>query len=226
MGCGEETCRHCLARHPIVGNLLTDDEIADIHRNRRRLSLPTNTTIFGRGKRPPYLANLVAGAIKLTRIDGADSLDALLIAPDFIGPLEGVEARAFSAVALSKCELCCFEPASLARVFARHPRLQARFLRHFMDALVRLRSESSLLRRPQATAKLAALLWIIAKRSPPGAEIELPLKGVEIAELLGLAPETVSRSMSILRADEIIHPLGRRRFSVPDPDRLRQFAEE
>ncbi len=179
--------------------------------------------IFGRGKRPPYLANLVAGAVKLTAVDAPDSVDALLLSPDFIGPFAGGES--LSAVALSRCELCCFDQASLAQVFARHPRLQARFLRHFMDALARLRAESALLLRPQASAKVAALLWMLARRHPPGAEIALPLKGVEVAELLGLAAETVSRMMSRLRADRIIQPLGRGRFRVPDLDRLRQFAD-
>ena len=228
--CGEEVCHHCLGKHPATGGVLSEGETELIHRHRRRLRFAAHRTICTAGRPPPFfIGNLIGGVVKLTFAGTASDVDALLFPGDFLGPFSDAGAVTCTAEALSECELCCFEGAGLHKIFARHPRLQENFLQHFADAVERARKDAARLRRPQAAARVAALLRIFAERGNGSGdgerEVHLPLKRSEIALLLGLSTETVSRRLSIMRHDGIIRPLSRERFVVTDMPLLRALAE-
>ncbi len=237
--CAEAVCRHCLGRHPATGGVLSEAETNLIHEHRKRLRFSPRETICVEGRRPPFfIGNLISGVVKLAFSGVPGEVGALLFPGDFLGPFGDSAAVSCTAGALSDCELCCFEGAGLHRVFARHPRLQENFLRHFAEAVERAREDAARLRRPQATARVAALLQIFAEHADADAdadgngggahnagEVQLPLRRAEIALLLGLTTETVSRCLSRMRRDGIIRPLSRRCVLIKSPPRLRALAE-
>lgn len=57
-----------------------------------------------------------------------------------------------------------------------------------------------------------------------GNPVYLPMSRADIADFLGITIETVSRSMSRLKASELIEPLDRNRVQVRDLSRLREAA--
>ena len=246
--CVDAVCRHCLGRHPATGGMLSRAETDLIHEHRTRLRFGARETICRRGKAPPFfIGNLISGVLKLSFAATPGEVDALLFPGDFLGPFGDSAAVTCTAAALSDCELCCFEGAGLHRVFARHPRLQENFLQHFADAIERARQDAAKLRRPQATARVAALLTIFAERAdaersgngngasndpsgkaPPNkaGKVQLPLRRTEMALLLGLTTETVSRCLSRMRHNGIIRPLSRHSILIKNRPRLEALAED
>ena len=224
-GAAEATCRHCLARHPATGGALSAAEVAEIHLERRRVCLSARRRLAAKTGGDAALINLTVGVVKISpasaggRTEGA----GVVFAPDIVSPSDG------TITTLTDCEMCCFSSAGLRRLFARHPRLQERFLRHSLESLHRAREQAALLNRPRALERVAGLFWSCARASETrgdlSGEISMPMRGAEMAALLGLAKETVSRCVSILRQDGHLRPLGRHRFAVPNPQSLREVCD-
>ncbi len=224
--CEESVCRHCLGRHPATGDMLSEAEKDYIHRYRKRLRFKAGETICAEGRTAPFfIGNIISGVVKLAFSGAPAEVGALLFPGDFLGPFGNSAMVTCTAGALSDCELCCFEGAGLHSVFERHPRLQENFLQHFADAVERAREDAAKLRRPQAAARVAALLQLFAEHADGEREVQLPLRRVEIALLLGLTTETVSRCLSQMRRDGIIRPLSRYCMMIKNPPRLRALAE-
>ena len=251
---GAETCGWCLARHPAVGGALSEEEVAEIHLDRRRIRLAARRRLTEKIGGDAALINLTVGAVKISPMAGAGERGKVgpagadangLVGPagpdaNGVGGVEGVEGvgvifapdivspRDGAITALTDCEVCCFSAAGLRRLFARHPRLQERFLRHSLEALHRAREQAALFNRPRAMERVAGLFWSCvrasASRGGVGGEVVMPMRGVEMAALLGLSKETVSRCVSALRTDGLLRPLGRSRFGVPNPDALREVC--
>ena len=252
---GAETCGWCLARHPAVGGALSEEEVAEIHLDRRRIRLAARRRLTEKIGGDAALINLTVGAVKISPMAGAGERGKVGPAgpggPDAngvggvegaggVGGVEGVEGvgvifapdivspRDGAITALTDCEVCCFSAAGLRRLFARHPRLQERFLRHSLEALHRAREQAALFNRPRAMERVAGLFWSCvrasASRGGVGGEVVMPMRGVEMAALLGLSKETVSRCVSALRTDGLLRPLGRSRFGVPNPAALREVC--
>ena len=248
--CGETpTCGHCLARHPAAGGALSQEEIEEIHMDGRRIHLPARRRLTARLGGDAALINLTSGVVKISPTAGtrekgkADKMNGgsngssgssgsgsgggsggsgvgVVFAPDIVSPSDGM------ITALSDCQMCCFSSTGLRRLFGRHPRLQERFLRHSLESLHRAREQATLLNRPRAMERVAGLFWSCARaaeeRGEPCEEITMPMRGTEMAALLGLSKETVSRCVSALRTGGLLRPLGRSRFGVSDLNALRR----
>ena len=232
-GCGESpTCGHCLARHPAAGGALSAEEVEEIHKDGRRIDLPARRRLTARLGGDAALINLTSGVVKIsptaeTRERGKNGMDGVgvgvIFAPDIVSPRDGM------ITALSDCRMCCFSSLGLRRLFGCHPRLQERFLRHSLESLHRAREQAALLSRPRAMERVAGLFWSCARAAAAGGEfnneIAMPMRGPEMAALLGISKETVSRCVSALRAEGLLRPLkGRSRFGVPDADALRRVC--
>jgi len=72
----------------------------------------------------------------------------------------------------------------------------------------------------------AALLALIGEHPAKGGFtlVSLPLASSTLATALGLAPETLSRAVSQMAAEGILHRLSPRRYQILDLDRLRSLA--
>ena len=224
-GSGGEVCERCLGTHPAVKSALDVAERDAIHNHRRRITLRPGARLFGRGARI-VIAHLTKGVVKLTPPNDSTQTAGILFAPEIVG---GGDVRNFQAFALSECELCCFDAAAVRAIFAGHPHLAESFWQHSLDSLSWMRRDASLLNAADATSRVAALFWVIARRARETAggdgavEIVLPMTLADAATLLGLAAETVSRRIAALRNAGLLCKIGVRRYRIPDPERLHGF---
>jgi CRP/FNR family transcriptional regulator len=97
------------------------------------------------------------------------------------------------------------------------------------------RTHCSKLARATALARVAGFIVESARRRDAlGSErdseivttVELPLSRGEMADLLGLTIETVSRQMTRLKSAGVIGLPGGRHVMIHDPDALAEAAEE
>jgi CRP-like cAMP-binding protein len=134
------------------------------------------------------------------------------------------QSHAATAVALIETHVCFIESATAWELLNQHPAVSAGFLHRIAEDL-RLAEETRLFAIYQpARARLAALLLELKDRLGQVDDegvltIQLPLSRTQLAELLGVRPETISRAMGALEADKVA-TFGGGVAKVPDLDGL------
>nr|WP_237487533.1 Crp/Fnr family transcriptional regulator [Parapontixanthobacter aurantiacus] len=183
-------------------------------------------TLFAAGEATDVCATLIDGALKVTRFDaeGHETILALVHPAGFVGELFQPFSD-FDVVALTECRLCVFADRDFDAAIAAHPELARALLRRTQEELHASRAMQSLVMAGSGKARVAALLWKFAESasdSPchPAARFELPLSRGEMADMLGLTIETVSRQLTALEQEGAIRREGKRGIELLDPARL------
>lgn len=177
---------------------------------------------------------IVSGVVKLvkTHHDGRQQIVGLLFAADFVGRPCG-ESGTLVAQAATDLELCCFARSTFEALMVEYPCVQNAMLRRALDDLDASREWMFLLARKTAREKVASLLAMVAERfaladgghSAHRINFDLPLSRNEIADALGLRPETISRELRHLNASGVIATRGLRNIVVSDVHVLKAIGE-
>ena len=81
-----------------------------------------------------------------------------------------------------------------------------------------------MLGRKSATERLTSFLYVLServgKKLDSGYEIHLPMSRADIADFLGLATETVSRTFTQLRMSKVIEIENIQTIIIPNPEML------
>lgn len=209
-------CDDCPVREIAVCAGLGDAERRDLARLGRRKSYRRGDTIFAAGDESIACATLVSGAVKLSRFDaqGTERTVALLHPAGFLARLFAVETDC-TATALSDCALCLFPRDAVQRAMRSHSGFMERVLRATCEQLADAHNLIDLIGRRDARARLTGLLLIFAHGNcdgpvADGQLLTMPLTRGEIATLLGLTIETVSRQLTMLEAEGVIAREGPR----------------
>ena len=114
-----------------------------------------------------------------------------------------------------------FERADFDRFAREHPRLEHKLLERTLGELDRTRRWMLLLGRMNAEQKVASFLIEMADRLGNGAagaqtSLLLPVSRQQIADVLGLTIETVSRQLTRLRSAGAIELPSRREIILRD----------
>lgn len=220
-------CEHCAVRDRAVCAPLDDAERAALSRLGRRRRLKRGESVVFEGDDNAVCANVLGGVLRVnaTTPAGREQTVALLYPSDFLGR-PYARSAAHSVTALTDVELCVFPRTLFERVIGECSPLENQLLRRTLDDLDRSRHWMMLLGRKSAGAKVASLLIDMAGRlAPDGGAFDLPLTRGEMADVLGLNIETVSRQLTRLASDGIITLRGRRGIALLDPRALDQRAE-
>lgn len=219
-------CATCPVRDSAACAVLTEEERDALARAGRTVTLEKGETLFAAGDEEHSCATLVSGALKVTSFDqnGEERILALIHPAGFVGELFQPFAQ-HDVVALSDCRLCVFARSEMERALDQHPALARALLRRSQDDLHAARELLELTGKQDAATRLAGLILSLARAasdSPchPAQEFDLPLSRGEMAQMLGLTIETVSRRMTQFEKDGIIAKKGARGIELVDPARL------
>lgn len=131
-------------------------------------------------------------------------------------------------VALEPSTYCEVPLSAIRHRMAEHRAVREAVLELMGSALGAMRERVPALRQGPARARLAAFLRDLSmrrqQRGLPGDRFRLSLDRAEIASLLGLTLETVSRSMGQLQRDGLIRASGKRLWLL-QPEALSREAE-
>jgi CRP/FNR family transcriptional regulator len=161
--------------------------------------------------------------------DGRRQVVGLQFAPDLLGRLYGGESTV-SAEAATSVELCSVPRPALETMIAESPALGQRLIRQTLRELDEARDWMVTLGRKTAGEKVASALWLIAAHADPSSEphdgmmVELPLSRGDLADLLGLTIETVSRELTKLRERGVIEGSNARTMTLLAAQELRAAA--
>lgn len=203
------------------------DELAAIGRHR---VLKRGETLFHAGDNSDGCATLISGALKISSsdADGVERVLSLVHPAGFVGELFAPVAN-HDVVALSDSEVCMFPAGQYQVIIERFPAMGRALLRRSAEDLFASRSLIDLMGRRNALQKVAGFLKAMADAasdSPchPAERFELPLSRGDLAGMLGLTIETVSRQLSRLERDGVIAREGPRGVRLTDAARLAGMA--
>jgi CRP/FNR family transcriptional regulator len=221
-----EPCLGCAARvHGICGSLNAADLAAFAATGRHR-RLARGQTLMWEGDAPALVVNVISGVLKLTNVgaSGDEQIVGLVWPADFAGSPFGAPMKA-SVTALTDSEVCLFARAEFETFLDTHHDLALALLRRTFVALDQMRDLMGMLGRRSAGQRVAGLLLALAKTGGVETDrISLPLSRQEMADLLGLTIETVSRQLGRLSDDGVIALPDRRSVVVRQQDRLAACA--
>ena len=195
------------------------------------VDLARGETLFAAGDDSDRCATLIEGALKVTSFDreGTERVLALVHPAGFVGELF-TPFEHHDVVALIDSRLCVFGKGAFESALHRYPALAETLLRRASADLYETRALIGLMGRRNAGAKVAGLLLAFSRAasdSPCHAanHFDLPLSRGDIAGLLGLTIETVSRQLTALERGGLIRRKGARGIELVDPACLGGLVE-
>jgi CRP-like cAMP-binding protein len=134
------------------------------------------------------------------RFDGHRQIIDLVVAGDYVG-FAPVDPAFFLEAVSNDTRIVSFTRDQIVDLTVRFPAIAALMQRCASDALSRLEHHLLVQGRMTAREKVVAYLAEMARRMEPSGPnaIVLPITRYDIADHLGIAVETVSRTMTVLR---------------------------
>lgn len=227
-------CEACLVRNRAICAALAPEELALLSKMGRKQNILRGQTLLWEGDAALVVANVIQGALKLSvsMADGREQIVGLVFPSDFIGRPFG-EQSPYGVTALTDAEVCIFTRAAFDGFAKDHPDLQHKLLQRTLDELDRARQWMMLLGRKTASERIATLLLEMSSRlggascaaiTPFLDAFDLPMGRQQMADVLGLTIETVSRQLTKLKQAGIIDLPDRRRVIIKDRFRLEECA--
>jgi CRP/FNR family transcriptional regulator len=223
-------CDSCPVRDRAACAVLDEAERNALAAVGRARKLRRGETLFFAGDEEVACATLISGALKVSRVDteGEERILALVHPAGFVGEMFAPFAH-YDVVALTDSRLCMFGRRDMDAAVERYPALARALLRRSQEDLFAARELLALSGKREAGSKLAALLHalaISASDSPchPARRFELPLTRGEIAGMLAITIETVSRRLTALEREGVVRREGARGIELLDPARLAALA--
>ncbi|NVE94510.1 Crp/Fnr family transcriptional regulator [Altererythrobacter lutimaris] len=223
-------CAECPVRESAACAVLTAEERAALAAAGRTRVLKRGELLFAAGDEDTACATLVTGALKVVAydVDGNEQILALVHPSGFIGEMFTPFAQ-HDVVALTESQLCTFAKVDMERAVLDHPALAVALFRRSQEDLHSARSMLELTARASAEARLAALIHDFAQAASDSpchlaAKFDLPLTRGEMANMLGLTIETVSRKLGELEDMGAILRNGKRGIELVDPALLQSLS--
>lgn len=224
------SCQTCVIRNRAICSSLDGGELETLNRIGRRVNVHRGQTLMWEGDDSSLVANVIDGVLKLSTstADGREQIVGVVYPSDFIGRPFGKTTH-HSVTALSDAQVCMFTRSAFDDFAREHPELEHKLLQRTLNELDRARHWMLLLGRKSAGERVATFLLEMAQRladSTCGGRLDevqrfdLPLSRQQMADLLGLTIETVSRQLTRMRQAGIIDLPDRRAVVILDREAM------
>jgi len=209
-------CSNCPVLKTSLFRDMSTDQIQSLGCVFRPARYRRNQILFFEGGSAQHLFALHSGLVKVVKSleNGKDRITAVL----FPGELFGLESLTdvsypLTAVALRDCEICAAPREDFSTYLRTNPEIAIGMVRFLVGELERVRKQMTDMSFKDARMKLATfLLSLITPDTPTSngtVNLTLPLSRMEISEVLELSPETISRTLSSFRREQLIVARGR-----------------
>ncbi len=224
-------CDTCLVRNRAICSSLDGEEIKALNAIGRRRNLAPGESLMWEGEDSVLVANVIEGVLKLSTgtEDGREQIVGVVYPSDFIGRPFG-STSGHGVTALTDARVCVFSRKDFDAFAREHPSLEHKLLQRTLAELDRTRRWMLLLGRKSAGEKVASFLLEMSERlvepgcldapDQPLRRFALPFSRQQVADVLGLTIETVSRQFTRLKADGIIDLPSRREVVIIDREGL------
>jgi CRP/FNR family transcriptional regulator, anaerobic regulatory protein len=185
------------------------DEARELHRLAARIVVPAGKIIFLENEPADSVFGLSKGTARLFKLmaDGRRQIVSLALPGEFL-EMPTVDQHGYSAAAIGEVELCRFPRNPLLGRIRSSPKLMG-VLVDFLTRQLNL-AQDQLVMLGKRSAEERVLLFLAAWRDriialkPLQQYLPLPMLREDIADLLGLTIETISRTLSGLEKKKVI----------------------
>ncbi|HVL29214.1 MAG TPA: Crp/Fnr family transcriptional regulator [Sphingomicrobium sp.] len=223
-------CGACPVRDRAACSALDEGQRHELEQIGRHVTLKRGEVLFHAGDEALACATLISGVLKISSLDeeGTERILSLVHPAGFVGEMFAPVAH-HDVTAIADSLLCVFPAEKYEKVIDRYPRLGKALLRRSSEDLFASRELIDLMGRRTALQRVAGFLKAMAdaaSTSPchPAHRFDLPLTRGEMAGMLGLTIETVSRQLTRLERDRVIARQGARGILLKDAARLGTLA--
>jgi CRP/FNR family transcriptional regulator, anaerobic regulatory protein len=223
-------CDTCRSREFSACAPLTAEEQKRLAATMRTISVEPHCSIFNEADPAEYVYNITAGTVKVYNLlgDGRRQITGFLFAGDFLG-LTHNDAYAYSAEALVPTRLCRYPRRRLEALLVEIPHLEQRLLAMASHELAAAQDQMMPLGRKSARERVVSFILMLSNSATqhgrPSDPVFLPMSRSDIADYLGLTTETVSRTFTLLKKQELIELLDEKRVRLSRMSALREIAE-
>lgn len=224
-------CADCPVLKGMLFRALSSEQIARLGCVFRPARYRRSQILFFEGGTSQHVFALHSGLVKVVKSleNGKDRITRVL----FPGELFGMEALTeanypLTAVTLRDCEICAASRDEFLGFLHANSDVALGMVRFLVSEVTRIRTQVTDMSFKDARMKVATLLHsLVSSETPTPAQpysLLLPFSRQEISEILELSPETVSRTLSTLRREQVLDARGRR-LTIHDLGKLRAAAQ-
>ncbi len=223
-------CSDCPVLKGMLFRGLSDDQIARLGCIFRPTRYRRNQILYFEGGTAQHVFALHSGLVKVIKSleNGKERITRVLFPGELFG-LEAVTESTYplTAVTLRDCEICAASRDEFLEFLRANPDIALGMIRFLVSEVTRVRTQVTDMSFKDARMKVATLLLslvrIEAGQLAQAHSMTLPFSRQEISEILELSPETVSRTLSSFRREQVLEARGRR-LSIQDVSRLQAAA--
>mgnify|MGYP001362440398 CR=1 FL=1 len=193
---------------------------------------PAHAAVFSEGELGGAFFVVGSGRLRAFRmLPNGHEITVFLLGPGesfgFLPLLDG-GPYPVSVHAMEPSTLLLLERTPFLKLLRTNAELGVRLLEHLASRLRGCMDQLSALGLPGAYARAAnglLSLGVPAEGAPDEATVQLPFSQEELARVLHVTPENLSRALAKLRRARLLEKLGPGRFRVPSIRGLRQAAQ-
>ena len=203
------------------------DELGALDRTGTPIVVLQNQTIFSEGEPVNHAYKIVRGVVRLCKHlpDGRRQIAQFLFPGDYFSFVT-IGDHGFSAEAVVDVSLLSFTQERIGRLCRDNPDLRSRLFQMLSQRVCDIQNHLTIVGRQTAKERVAGFLLLLADRlSSGGTSFNVPMNRQDIADYLSLTMETVSRTLSRLKAAHTIEIRDQHRLELQDVDTLRALAD-
>jgi CRP-like cAMP-binding protein len=211
----------------IIRSQLSADELKALDRIGTPLQVAQNQTIFSQGEPVNHAYKIASGVVRLCKHlpDGRRQIAQFLFPGDYFSFIT-IGDHGFSAEAVADLTLLSFPQKQVERLCLETPNLRVRLFELLSQRVHDIQNHLTMVGRQTAKERVAAFLLLLAERlSADGVRVSVPMNRQDIADYLSLTMETVSRTLSLLKARRIISVPDQHQLELRNIDALHALAD-
>lgn len=206
---GRAHCDKCHIRRMMFFSELPDSAFENLLQPVDQFIHAPGSTIFESGTRKKFIYSIRRGMVKLvnTAEDGTNRIVRLLGPGSAIGLelLDGAEGYNHSAVAINQVDLCRIPVPTVEQLESNHPKLYQHVVQQLQEQLELADQWIVALGAGTAKQRVAQLLLVLDKFFADNNHAFMLLSREDMAAMIGIAVETVSRMIAEFKRQKILY---------------------
>jgi CRP-like cAMP-binding protein len=208
-----------------LAQLLTDEERAQLSVIASIARIKKGAQIYPEGHDAVAVFNIISGVVKTFNVleDKSEHINAFLFADDLFGLAEAGQ-YVNSARAVTDVTAYRMPTTALEKRLRRDATLEFHVITKLCHELREAQRHAILLDHHNALARIALFFQLLEQhqiaREQATHTIELPMSRSDIADYVGMSPESVSRTFNTLTSRGIVAFVNHRAVKILDAERL------
>mgnify|MGYP002867219693 CR=1 FL=1 len=205
---------------------LSTDELIQINKNRVEINFKKGETIFKQGALAGHIVYIKSGLVKVYREHGADEL---ILSLESKGKMTGLQAiysqniYPFSVSAYDDVSVCLLDINSVKSLIGRNAQFASEILNIINEEALFSYNRMACLTLKQLHGRFADLLLCLSLRIYKRKQFNVPLSKKDMAAIMNMSQESMSRVIKDFKSDKIIELKGNQ-ISILNFEKVRHLS--